>query len=281
MSKTLEELRATLAAKVGRFLTGVATSGNTSTLVDENGLVRFEDDDTFVGGAILYIREAGGTAPEDEWRWVTGHDADVQEIDVEYPFSAAVASGDTYELYRARLPLERWNDAINNAIKSAWPVVWLPEFLAHTAGTGGIDELDLGPLSTATADVVDVWVQDANVSPNWQLLPREMWRVAEGPMQFLYLERTVASGRSLRILVKEQYDELEATKYTELDEEFIIMGARAELYGMLAAEHRGQASSRRYMQLMGHWQGMATQRRQELGLLLERVSPVAAGQKKK
>lgn len=120
MSKALETLRLELARAVGRIQVGIATGGTTTTLVDTNGLARYTENDA-LKGALLYIASAGSAAPEGEARRITGYTASTNTLTVEYAFTAAPAASDTYHIYKAPLSLEEWDQAINDAIKGAWP----------------------------------------------------------------------------------------------------------------------------------------------------------------
>lgn len=138
MGETLDQLRAKLARHVQRYITGTATGGTTATLIDTSGLARFTDDDA-LNGALLYISDTTDEqAPEGEARFVTDYIASSKTLTVSPAFSAAPGAGDTYELYLAPLQLDDWDQCVNDAIGSAWPVVFKPT-ITEAAIDGGPD----------------------------------------------------------------------------------------------------------------------------------------------
>ena len=71
MTKTLAEVRADLARAMNRYHSGAATSGAVGTLIDTNGLARYDEDEE-LAGALVHITSASGEAPEGEARRITG-----------------------------------------------------------------------------------------------------------------------------------------------------------------------------------------------------------------
>jgi hypothetical protein len=270
MAKTLEELRADLGRAAGLFLGGAATSaGTTVQIIDANGLARITETD-FLKGGLAYVRtDAGGAhaAPETEARRITAFTPASDMITVEYAFSAAVAAGDVYEVYRAPLTLEQWDLAINQAIDEAWPEVWRREVYMPVAT--GVDNYLL-PEDAWGVD--DVLVQMTGSLAGWpaQRLPRDHWSVDGTPGLTLScrLVEKPESGRAIRFVYRYRYPALAATESTDLDAGYILAAAKAHLYEMLAGEAGGQADASRYLQLLNFWREQAGLRKMSLASAL-------------
>ncbi len=278
MSKTLEELRADLGRAAGKFHTGTATGGSTSTIIDTNGLDAFPEDDS-LNGALAYIRtDAGGAgaAPQGESKTITDHVNSTNTLTLESVLTAAVASGDTYEVYRTPLTIAQWNEAINLAISQAWPEVWRQEVLAVTLGTAA-DSASLVASSADVWDVVRIWAQVTSLSTRWQEVPRGFW-FYDAENTTVYLRQKLLAGTLLRILIKDKFPMLTAGASTTLDYDYVLAAAQGNLYGMLA-ESTGGSDASRYLTLMSHWQDVAAKRKQELVKQLEGL-PLSLGGKK-
>jgi len=270
MAKTLEQLRTQLGQETGIWFSGTATGGGLGTIIDTNGLAHLDEDDTLVG-ALAYILAAGGAAPQGEARRITDYDATTQTITVEYNFTAVVGAGDTYEVYKSALSLDEIDEAINQAIRDAWPEVWDPEQVTWTVGVGGEDNHDVGGESGAEPDeLVDLWLQDSNVGGGWQWMPRSMWRYVKDS-QLVYFERTLAENVDVRALNKVIYEELAATESTTLDEGYLMAAAKYHLYEALAASTGAGHDISHYLDLMNYWGKVAGERKQALALHLERL----------
>jgi predicted small integral membrane protein len=114
-----------LARATGFYHQGTATGGSTSTIADSSagGFDAYEDTQVKQKWAHV-ITDGGGSnaAPEGEARRVSS--VSTTTLTVGTLYSAAVASGDVYELlsFHPRL----YNDAIADAIKLAYPHLYLP-----------------------------------------------------------------------------------------------------------------------------------------------------------
>jgi len=277
MSKTLEQLRADLGRAVGKFHTGTATGGSTSTIVDTKAKVAFPEDDA-LNGALAYIRtDAGGAgaAPEGQSLPISDFVYSTGTMTLNGTLTAAVAAGDTYEVYRTPLALAQWDQAINLAIQAAWPEIWKPENVDVTATAD--DEFALSGASPDVQDIVRVWLQVTALSTRWQEVPRVMWTFDPGTTK-LYLRTRLANGTLIRALIKDRYPVLAAGQSTTLDYDYILAAAQGFLYGMLA-ESTGGSDASRYLALMSHWQDVATRRKQEVVRQLEGM-PMSTGGKK-
>lgn len=267
MAKALEELRIQLARVMGMAHEGTATGGAVDRLLDTNGLARFTEDDALLG-SLLYIREdfgGMGAAPEGEAREVVEYTVATHEVFPEFDFSAAVGVGDLYELYLAPLSLEEWDEAINAAIREAWPEIWEP-LIAEGAVAGPADAVNLVGDSAEAEEIAGVWLRDTAISDRWFHVPRAGWRFDRNDAnKVLYLATEVANGTEYRVLIKARYAELAAGEETELDEGYLLAAAQGYANGSLAGRTGGQADESRFLQLMNHWQEVARARKAAVG----------------
>lgn len=283
MAKHIQDLRRDLARDVGRFLEGVAdTGGGAGTMVDADGLAGlFTEPDALVGG-MIYIRAAAGAAPETEWSWVTSYAGTGGTVEVDPVFSAAVDSGDQYEIYLAPMALPQWDKAINEAIEEAWPQVY--EIRVWEEPAADVDRYLL-PDDVEAVIAVEVGMVGQYAGYPAQTMPRSLWHTVGTPGEelFLILQRTVPSeGRELRISYKHRYAEIadESVGYeTELDYPYLLAAGKRNVYEMLAAEG-DQTDVRRMLQLMVQWGEQAQKRKNHLeAMLLD--TPVIATERKK
>lgn len=144
---TLNRLRELLAREVGWYFSGTASSGSTSTLADNtsDGFARIPDN-ILKGKWVHIVTDAGGSAaaPEGDTRKISGISTVTATVDTN--FSAAVASGDTYEI----LPHDvyYYNDAIFEAIRKVYPDLYL-ELIDETLVVDNL--LDNWDFETTTA----------------------------------------------------------------------------------------------------------------------------------
>jgi len=103
-----------LVNMLGTLRVSTATGGDTTSCLDTK---RLEKNDTWNGGSLWLITDAGGAsaAPEGEWARVsdfaeTGGDITISAV------TAAIAAGDTYGISAGRYPLDVLISAINNEI---------------------------------------------------------------------------------------------------------------------------------------------------------------------
>ena len=273
MTKALEVLRADLARSMGRFFTGTAdTNAVTTSIVDAEGLARYTETDA-LKGALAYIRtDAGGAgaAPEDEARWIAAFTAGTDVITVDRVFSQAVVAGDIYEVYRAPLTKEQWDEAINLAIQEAWPEVYEPAE-QEVVSTGATEYA----LANTVEDVIQVNIVGTALSDYadlpMQTLPRHLWTttgVVGASLKLQLVPYVDAVSKTLQVIHKTRFAELAKAGTTTLDWLYIMRAGKAHAYEMLAGEAGTQASAGQYMQLMNHWSQKAEQRKMALGKML-------------
>ena len=268
-AKALEVLRADLARSMGRFFTGTATGGAVGTIIDTSGLARYTETDA-LKGALAYIRTAGAAAPEDEARWISAFNAATQTISVDRDFTAAVAASDIYEVYRGPLTKEQWDEAINLAIREAWPTVY-EQAEQEVVSTGATeyalantveDVIAVNVFGTAASDYADMPMQR---------LPGNLWTttgVVGASLKLQLVPYVDSTSKTFQVIHATRYAELAADGTTTLDYPYLIMAAQSNAYQMLAGEAGSQASAGQYLQLMNHWGQKAEQRKMALGKLL-------------
>lgn len=272
MAQTLEELRTALAQAVARHFAGTATDGGTTTLVDAAGLARWTETDA-LKGAYLHILEAGGSAPEGEWRRIKSFNTTTLTITVDRAFSAAVGTGDTYEVFLSPLTLDQWDQCINDAIKSAWPQLFAPA-TEDVAPTGALTY----SLSANADRVLGAEVTFKGTLAGFPSQPLIEWYVTGNPGSLVIkLSHPVpndSTNMAIRVVTGQRFDELSTGESTALDPQYVMDAGRAAFYQRMADASR-QADRQSLLQLMAHWQEQAKERKLELasGLLGLQQSP--------
>ena len=165
---TQARLREMLARGIGYYFSGTATGGSTTTVADTSADGFDARDDSETAGKWAHITAAGSAAPEFETRRVSSVSTTTATVDTAY--SAAPASGDTYEL----LPYHTLDldDAIQQAIRTVYPILYLP----LRDETLVVDQLLLnGDMETFAASAFTNWSDDG--SPT---IAQETSRVFQG-----------------------------------------------------------------------------------------------------
>lgn len=267
MANSLAALRADLARDMGLLITGTATGGSVVSLSDTNRLFEY-DEAGALRKTLLYIRtDAGGAgaAPEGEGRLVTAYSSASKTLTVAPQFSVSPAVGDIYEIYLAFLDIAAWNQAVNLAIRDAWPQVYSREI--YDIAATGIDSYAL----PATADeLLAAVIQQTGARAGWPgyLVPPSAYQVTGTPGTDLYcrfLNSVPATMKVMRFITKARFPELATNNATtDLDREYIMAAGQGWMYQQLGGLAGGQADVSRYIQLMAHWQGVAANRKAEL-----------------
>lgn len=265
MSYTLMEVRAALADSMGSLVEGTATGGDLTTIVDTSGLAIYENAED-LARALAYIRSAGGAAPEGEARWVSGYAAATATLTVATAFSAAVQSGDGYELYLAPLSLGQWDGCINQAIREAWPELcelrmvefaWMPPpyRIALTEDQRHIQSVMLG------------W---AHVPGRMLRVPRSWWQVGYDGGWYLFLNQVVPEDREVVAFYRYPHQELsDADDETGLYLSYLLTAARAGVHALLAERSGAQAAAAQHLQLLNYWREQAREEKERLSILVE------------
>jgi len=183
-AKTRADLVAEIARRYGHYHRSTATGGSTTTIVNTTGL--YEPDDFYVGHYAYIVTDAGGAhaAPEGQERPVTDYDQSTGTLTVDPAFSAAVASGDTYEL----LALKRADiaAAINAAIRQAGET-WLAPTVDTTTVTIADDDYDYS-LPVGVVRLLGVMVR-GDTDEAWRYVQGRQWSVGGTPgAQVLYFD---------------------------------------------------------------------------------------------
>jgi hypothetical protein len=117
MSYTLAQLRQELAKSLDSYVSGTATSGTTTTIVDTDLLDSGQYADDHFNGADIYIVDTTDDgAPEGEARYCTDFVQSTGTLTVGKAFSAAPGTDDTYEVY-LNCTVEELNQALMFAVK--------------------------------------------------------------------------------------------------------------------------------------------------------------------
>lgn len=283
MSKSLEELRQDLARDLGVYFTGVATGGAVGTVIDTAGLTHFGVNDSLIGALVYIYDTTDELAPEGESAWATDYVAATSTITVLPQFTVAVGAGDTYELYLSPLDLESWNQAINQAIRDAWPEVWGWRKVAIIPTNEGQYQFDanvegvMAVYIRPQGDIADIWG-----FPSEPLVAGVNYVIHGIPGSSLKMEMLTPGALDMgRILVfyKFRHPELAEGESTALDYPYIMAAAKANAYQMLAAHSASQSGNASYLQLMNHWQTVAEARKAKLAAELLGISPLGGGRK--
>jgi hypothetical protein len=130
---TLFDLVLRTARQLDVVVEGTATGGSTTTIVDT--VARTEADDYWNGGTALIIYDAGGenAAPQGEYRIISDFANSTKTVTVSPAFSAAPATGDRYGLIKKRYRLNKFEQAINEAVSEIGPILIVDKTTLTTA----------------------------------------------------------------------------------------------------------------------------------------------------
>lgn len=113
-SITLLSARAEIARRSSEFVSGTATGGSTTTLIDVNNLQYV--DSYWNEQTVLFTSGANNGLQ----RKINAYTSATSQATLYSSVTSAVASGDTYQLYRRFSPADI-KGALNAAINNAWP----------------------------------------------------------------------------------------------------------------------------------------------------------------
>ena len=193
MSKTLFDLTYELARALGVLSEGIATGGDTDTILDS--VERLEANDFWNGGTAWITYDAGGlgAAPQGEYGFVSDFALSGGNISLRTALTASVGAGDRYAIAGQRYPLQLLIQKINETF-------------------GVIEKTDLTTVVIAgdqllyslPADVLElkqVWVQPTTDSDRWE--PIYDWSVqksATGSVNKLIFERQFMAGLAVKLV---------------------------------------------------------------------------------
>lgn len=208
MAKTRADLVGEVARRFGHYARATATGGSTTTIVDS---AVYEPDDYWTGHYVYIVTDAGGAgaAPEGEERPVTDYVLSSGTLTVGAAFSAAVASGDVYELLHVRRA--DVVAAINTAIRAAGET-WMVCKTDTTTVTIVDDDYDYD-LPADLARLLSIWYRSDSDVP-WEPLHGGLWRVngTPGGPQELLMETLLytEAGDTLRLEYLARPEEMDA-----------------------------------------------------------------------
>jgi len=181
---------------LGTVRISTATGGDTTSCLDTK---RLEADDTWNGGSLWLITDAGGAsaAPEGEWARVsdfaeTGGDITISAV------TAAIAAGDTYGVSAGRYPLDVLISAINNEIIKHK----IPRYDTTSLDIVAAQwEYDL-PTGITGDNLIGVYESTSTDSDDnqWTPLSWSVQEAATGSVHLLVIEsRNVTSGNDIML----------------------------------------------------------------------------------
>ena len=124
MSYNLFDLTLRVARALNAVEEGIATSGDTTSLIDSNNLT--QDDDFWNGGTAWIIQDSAGAgaAPEGEYSIINDFANATGDATLRSTLSAGIASGDRYAIADNEYPLNDIISQINAALDDMGPVVF-------------------------------------------------------------------------------------------------------------------------------------------------------------
>jgi hypothetical protein len=282
------ELRQKLGQSMDAYDTGTAVQvggGSTTQFSDPPLKERWREDKALIG-TLVHIRiTTDGLAPQGESRYASAYDGSTGVVTVDRPFSAPIHTGDKYDLYRVPyMPLIDWNEAINRAILSAWPEL----YLVNHESLPLVNETMKIPLDTDAMIVESVMVRPLvpgllSSYPAKQLRSGVDYAVygTPGVNMTLAMFRPLDTDR-FQVTVHERmiYPVLHPnldTDSTDLDTEYILLAARAEMSQYLADKTRDTADRSYHLQLVNYYRTQADNRKKQIMTLDQLAKKEASG----
>ena len=187
-----------LATRLGVLRTGTATGGDTASLIDT---ARTEEDDTWNGGTVWIITDAGGAsaAPEGEWATISGFASATGDATIS-TLTAAVAAGDTYGIASARYPLDVLKTAINNELTKHEVIRYDTTSLDVAAGQSEYD-LPTGIYGHNLMGVYEATTTDSNDN-KWTPLNFSVQESDTGSQHVLVIHSGITSTNDLMLEYK-------------------------------------------------------------------------------
>jgi hypothetical protein len=144
-----------MARELDTLVSGEATGGSTTTIVDPTLSSQGWEADRFIGGTAFLIRDAGGAgaAPEKQSRVVTGYSKTSGTLTVLPAFTAAVAAGDWYAVGGPNFPRGDLVDKLIGALKEIGDVPTEDTSITTLANT-----LEYSLPAAAKKDLREVWI---------------------------------------------------------------------------------------------------------------------------
>ena len=209
---TLLTMRQTIARRMGKYQTGIITSGSTSALFDTNN--RFEGDGKLTEAWVEILSMVSGTVNLNLVRKISGNIQASKGFAMYSVLPASVASGDTYALYEAPWKPQDYVDFINESLQEDYPTIShlrTDESITVSANTwtyacpSGMD------------DIRQVWFQEdlGTVSYPYTELDGSLWEVtSELGVKTLRLRTPQLLNRKLRLVGTGRVTDLSANADT-------------------------------------------------------------------
>lgn len=276
---TFREFREELATSLDLYHRGVVESFTTTTLVDTDALARFTGANQLVGGTVWVASEDATGYLNSQWRHITGYDESTQTISIEYDWSASSpVAGEIYEVFMALTPAQ-WGEAINQAIRSAWPSVFEVKRV-NPSGVTGESNMRRYTFTEEFDSVLELRVEDTVNYPGWgaRPVPKAAWIYdspmttnGQGTLSLLRPLNAAVQTSNIHAYVNGRYPTystfLEGT-YPPMDQAYLKAQAQANAYGMLAAATQNQAHVSNHQVMANYWQEIAGTRKAELAAAL-------------
>ena len=122
-SKTRKQIRQSIGEMTGAMITGTVNgTGTSAQVIDSNGLTGGDDE---YNGRFIAISDAG--TADAEYRRVTDYTSSSTTLALQTALSFTPTTSDTYELWDERMPPERVNTLINDAIEELSQTFLVPD----------------------------------------------------------------------------------------------------------------------------------------------------------
>jgi hypothetical protein len=122
-AKTRIQIRQAIGNMTGAMATGTVNgTGSTSQVIDSNGLTGGDDE---YNGSYIAISDAG--TADSEYRRITDYTSSSTTLSLQTALSFTPTTSDTYEIWDERMPPERVNSIINDAIEEVSTTYLVPD----------------------------------------------------------------------------------------------------------------------------------------------------------
>lgn len=200
MAKTLFDLTYQLSRLLEQTVSGTATGGSTTTLIDTVERTSLtETDDQWNGGTIWINRDAGGAgaAPEGEYGYISDYVASTSTLTIRTALTAAIASGDGYSIAKKRYPLSLLKQKINEALGG---VIEKTDITTITIA----DEQTEYSLPSEVLDLKQVYIStnaaDTNDNRWEQLFDWDVQKSATGTANKIVFSRQHTAGEIIKLV---------------------------------------------------------------------------------
>lgn len=270
MSTTLLLARAEIAARAAEFLASTATGGSTTTIVDSPNL---NDTDGYWAETTVLVTSGTNSGSQ---RRVQTFTSSTATLTLYSAFTAAVASGVTYELYRRFTPADI-KTALNRAIN-----IGAPDFRekVRAVATGVTDTLQYAfPSGLALLDkgLVGIeyqyYVDATQATWPFSKVPSDLYDILEdysgsGTIKTLQLKFNPTTNRLIRFVYDAPLGNVSADAdviHLDLPElEWLYTQSVTELW-RIETSRTADANRRTALEELARWESNADRLRRQLG----------------